>query len=80
MDAIHVQPERGIVQVLVKGKLMGGFALVAWPAEYGVTGIHAFIVNQDDTVYEKDLASVAGKPGATVLMRYDPDRSWEPVD
>lgn len=70
----------GTHQYMVKGKLMGGFALVAWPAEYGVTGIHTFIVNQDDMVYEKDLAPVAGKPGATAITRYDPDRSWQPVD
>ncbi len=64
----------------VAGKYMiGGFALVAWPAEYGVTGVHTFIVNQDDTVYEKDLGAQTATL-APALVRYDPDSSWTPVD
>jgi hypothetical protein len=64
----------------VAGKYMiGGFGLVAWPAEYGVTGVHTFIVNQDNTVYEKDLgAQTTGL--AAAIVRYDPDNSWTPVD
>jgi hypothetical protein len=62
------------------GKFMiGGFALVAWPAEYGVTGVHTFIVNQDGTVYEKDLGAQTST-AARALVRYDPDSSWTPVD
>jgi hypothetical protein len=64
----------------VAGKYMiGGFALVAWPAEYGVTGVHTFIVNQDNTVYEKDLGAQTATL-APALVRYDPDKSWTPVD
>jgi hypothetical protein len=63
----------------VKNKLIGGFGLVAWPAEYGVTGIHTFIVNQNGVVYEKDIAPVPGKP-AQPITRFDPDDSWRPVD
>jgi hypothetical protein len=62
---------------LVKNKLIGGFGLVAWPAEYGVTGIHTFIVNQNGEVYKKDIAPVSGKP-PLVITRFDPDSSWEP--
>jgi Protein of unknown function (DUF2950) len=69
----------GAHNYLVKGKLVGGFALIAWPARYGVTGIHTFIVNQDGVVYEKDIAPVAGKPPAPIT-RFDPDHSWEPVE
>ena len=69
----------GAHNYLVKGKLIGGFGLVAWPAEYGVTGIHTFIVNQDGVVYQKDIEPVPGKP-AVPITRFDPDRSWEPVD
>jgi hypothetical protein len=58
---------------------MGGFGLVAWPAEYGATGIHPFIVNQNGAVYQKDLAPVPGKPPLPII-RFDPDHSWEPVD
>lgn len=64
----------------VAGKSMiGGFALVAWPAEYGVTGVHTFIVNQDDTVYEKDLGAQTSML-APAIVRYDPDSSWTLVD
>jgi hypothetical protein len=63
----------------VKGKLLGGFGLVAWPAVYGVTGIHTFIVNQDGLVYQKDIAPLPGK-APLPITRFDPDHSWEPVD
>jgi hypothetical protein len=64
----------------VAGKYMiGGFALVAWPAQYGMTGIHTFIVNQDNTVYEKDLGAQTATL-APALVRYDPDSSWTPVN
>ncbi|MGA2740180.1 MAG: DUF2950 domain-containing protein [Bryobacteraceae bacterium] len=63
----------------VKNKLIGGFGLVAWPAEYGVTGIHTFIVNQDGVVYENDIAPIPGKP-APPITRFDPDDSWHTVD
>jgi hypothetical protein len=60
---------------MVGKAMIGGFAMVAWPANYGVTGIHTFIVNQDGMVYEKDL----GARSAPVTT-YDPDPSWMPVD
>lgn len=69
----------GAHNYLVKDKLMGGFGLVAWPAEYGVTGIHTFMVNQDGVVYQKDIAPVAGKPSPPIT-RFNPDHSWTPVE
>jgi Protein of unknown function (DUF2950) len=61
----------------VMGKTMiGGFALVAWPATYGVSGVHTFIVNQDGVVYEKDRGAQSAAP----VTSYDPDASWTPVD
>ena len=63
----------------VGGKLMGGFGLVAWPAEYRVTGIHTFIVNHNGTVFEKDVEPVAGKAPAPIT-RFDPDASWTRVE
>ena len=69
----------GAHNYLVKNKLMGGFGLVAWPAQYGVTGIYTFMVNQDGVIYQKDIVSPPG--GALVpITRYDPDPSWMPVD
>ncbi len=56
--------------------MIGGFALVAWPAQYNVTGVHTFIVNQDGIVYEKDRGAQTTVP----VTSYDPDRSWTPVD
>lgn len=69
----------GAHNYMVKDKLLGGFGLVAWPAEYGVSGNHSFIVNQEGLVYEKDIPPVPGKP-APLITRFDPDRSWEPVE
>ena len=69
----------GTHNYFVKDKLIGGFGLVAWPAQYGVTGIHTFIVNQDGVVYEKDIAPVAGK-APLPITRFDPDHSWRQVD
>ena len=69
----------GAHNYLVKGKLIGGFGLLAWPAEYGVTGIHTFVVNQEGVVYEKDIAPVPGRPPVPITS-FDPDSSWEPVE
>ncbi len=62
-----------------KESMIGGFALVAWPATYGVSGIHTFVVNQDGVVYERDLGTRASNLTAPV-NRYDPDKSWTPVN
>jgi hypothetical protein len=68
----------GEMDFVVKGAMIGGFALVAAPAEYGQTGIKTFIVSHDGVVYEKDL-------GPTTLNefkkmeRFNPDKSWTPV-
>jgi len=64
---------------LSKDSMIGGFALVAWPSEYGVTGIHTFILNQDGIVYERDLGATTSNL-APALTRYNPDKSWMPVE
>ena len=65
----------GAKSYVVKGEMSGGFALVAWPAQYDATGIMTFIVNQDGVVREKDLG-----PGTDAAARkmtaYNPDSSW----
>ena len=64
---------------VVKGEMIGGFALVAYPAEYGVSGIKTFIVNHRGVVYEKDLGSEhAGL--AKQMTRFNPDKTWKPVE
>src|SRR5207247_5914329 len=68
----------GALDYVVHGRAIGGFAVVAYPAKYGNSGIMTFIVNQDGKVYQKDLgpksAEQAGK-----MQRYDPDKTWTPV-
>ena len=68
----------GAYSYLVKGNMIGGFALVAYPAEYGNSGIMTFIVNHDGKVFEKNL----GKDTATVasnMKEYNPDSTWNAV-
>jgi hypothetical protein len=65
----------GARDYVVKGYMIGGFALVAFPIDYGVTGITTFIVNQDGVVYEKDLGAKTVAL-ATKMKAYDPDKSW----
>ena len=70
--------ESGAVDYVVKGHAIGGFAVVAWPAKYGNSGIMTFIVNQDGKVYQSDFgpksAEQAGK-----MQRFDPGSGWAPV-
>jgi hypothetical protein len=61
------------------GRLTKGVALVAWPAQYGVSGVKTFIVNQLGIVFEKDLGPDTGS-AAPAIAAYDPDRTWSPSD
>ena len=65
----------GAYDYMVKGKLLGGFAIVAWPARYRVSGVTTFIVNHDGVIYEKDLGA-NGAAVASAMTRYNPDPSW----
>ena len=69
----------GALNYVVKGKMIGGFALVAWPAEYGVSGVKTFIVNHRGIVYEKDLGPNTAA-SARHMTRFNPDKSWKPVE
>jgi hypothetical protein len=69
----------GEYDYIVKGKMIGGFALVAYPAEYGNLGIMTFIVNQDGVVYEKDLGKETEKIAAA-MKKFDPDKTWNKVE
>jgi hypothetical protein len=68
----------GAKDYVVNGRMSEGFAMVAWPARYDVTGIMTFIVNHDGVVYEKDLGA-AGSAAASSMTLYDPDSSWTTV-
>jgi len=65
----------GLRDYLENGEMTHGFALVAWPAEFGVTGIMTFVVAQDGTVYQKSLGDQTFNV-ARALKRYDPDATW----
>jgi hypothetical protein len=68
----------GQLDYVVNGAMIGGFALLAVPAQYQVTGVKTFMVSNDGVVYEKDLG-----PNTLVLAkkidRFNPDKSWSPV-
>jgi hypothetical protein len=68
----------GELDYVVKGVMIGGFALVAAPAEYGVTGVKSFIISQDGVVYEKDLGPATLNEFAK-MERFNPDKSWTPA-
>jgi hypothetical protein len=68
----------GARSYVVNGSLIGGFALVAYPARHGSSGIMTFIVNHDGVVYEKDLG-VNTTAAATASTAYNPDASWTRV-
>jgi hypothetical protein len=69
----------GAVNYVVKGEMIGGFALVAWPAEYGVSGVKTFIVNNRGIVYEKDLGPTTATL-ARQMTQFNPEKGWQPVD
>ena len=64
----------GAYEYLSDGKMVLGFALVAYPAEYGASGIMTFIINQEGVIYEKDLGG--DMVAATAMTTFDPDDTW----
>jgi Protein of unknown function (DUF2950) len=68
----------GAKDYLAAREMSGGFALVAWPAQYDVTGIMTFVVNQDGLLHEKDLGP-ATDAAAKAMTLYNPDTSWGTV-
>lgn len=68
----------GARDYVVNGELTGGFALVAWPSQYDVTGIMTFVVNQDRVVWERDLGP-GTDAAARAISTYDPDSTWAAV-
>jgi len=72
------EAEGGALDYVVKGKMIGGFALVAFPAEYGVSGIKTFMVNHHGVVYEKDLGT-GTVALARQMTRFNPDKTWKAI-
>jgi hypothetical protein len=69
----------GEMDYVVRGKMIGGFALVAYPAEYRNSGVMTFIVSHTGTVYQKDLGQRTAEL-AERMTAYNPDKSWQKVD
>lgn len=69
----------GAISYVATGKMLGGFALVAYPAEYGNSGVMTFVVNHAGTVYQKDLGKWTSVH-AKRMMLFDPDQTWKKVD
>ena len=62
----------------MRGRAIGGFAAIAWPAKYGSSGVMTFIVNQDGKVFQADLGpGTAAK--AAAMKRFDPGAGWSTV-
>ncbi len=68
----------GAQDYVVDGHLVGGFALVAFPAKYGASGVMTFVVNQQGVVYQRNLGRDAAA-AARAMTAYDPDDGWTPV-
>jgi hypothetical protein len=69
----------GELNYMVEGVMIGGFALVAWPAEYRVSGVQTFIVSYNGIVFQKDWGPDTGKI-ASAMERYNPDKTWHRTD
>ena len=69
----------GAMSYLVRGKMIAGFGLIAWPVRYGDTGVMTFIINQDGQIFQKNLG-----PNSTAIARnihtFNPDATWTKVD
>jgi len=68
----------GAYDYRIKGRMSGGFALIAWPAQFGKSGIMSFMVNHDGVVFQKNLGP-GGEAVARGMQRFDHDTSWQAV-
>jgi hypothetical protein len=69
----------GAYDYLVKDRMLGGFAVIAWPVRWGETGVMTFIVSHNSDVYEKDLGPDTAQ-AAAAINTFNPDKSWEKSD
>lgn len=69
----------GAYDYLIKDRMVGGFAVIAWPVTYGETGVMTFMVNQDGVVYERDLGPDTSVNAAQINL-FDPGPGWDKAD
>jgi hypothetical protein len=68
----------GAKDYVVDGKMSGGFAFVAYPTEYGNSGVMTFIISQDGILFQKDLGKTTAET-AMAMTEFDPGDGWTPV-
>lgn len=68
----------GAYDYMIGGNMSRGFAAIAWPADYGKSGVKTFMISQDGEVFEKDLGKNGNNVAATMKV-FDPDSSWDEV-
>ena len=71
-------PPGGAYDYMINGNMIAGYALLAWPANYGASGVMSFVVNQQGKVFQKNLGPKTSAIAAA-MTRYDPDTSWTAV-
>jgi len=69
----------GARDYLVRDRMRGGFAVIAWPVRYGETGVMTFMISNDSDVYEKDLGEETAQKAAAINV-FNPDQSWQKAD
>jgi Protein of unknown function (DUF2950) len=69
----------GKYDYIINGRMVGGFALIAYPAKYGSSGVMTFLVNQNGVIYQKDLGENTDKI-AKEITEFNPDKTWQKVD
>jgi Protein of unknown function (DUF2950) len=79
LDKQGVNANGGAKNYISNGKMTDGFAVVAYPARYGESGIMTFIVNQDGVIFEKDLGKATGQVAAA-MSEFNPDETWNVID
>ncbi|HEY7088843.1 MAG TPA: DUF2950 domain-containing protein [Tepidisphaeraceae bacterium] len=78
LNAQGDQVPGGRYNYIINGNMIAGFALVAWPAKYGSTGIMTFVINHQDKLYQKDLGQDTDQI-ASKMTEYNPDSTWKEV-
>jgi hypothetical protein len=73
------QAKGGAKDYIVNGVMSGGFAILAYPAEYENSGVMSFLINQNGSVLEKDLGPNTSE-AAEEILSYNPDNTWSPVE
>ncbi|MCP3869867.1 MAG: DUF2950 domain-containing protein [Gammaproteobacteria bacterium] len=78
LEAQGTHGKNGVLSYIQDGRMTRGFGLVAWPAEYGESGVMSFIINHEGGIYEQDLGSDSANT-ALEMKNFNPEPGWQPV-